>query len=110
MSVIVRRSLTQSVNYGSVTLTQNQATQILPANANRVKLYLQVGGGGTTVHLGTDSSVTTSNGFLAAGAGYAVDGSGKPVLTESGLDWQTAVYGYTTLSGVTVSYLEEVLS
>lgn len=79
-------------SYNQVSVTSS-GVQIIAANASRAALLI-TNAGTATVYLGSNNSVTTSNGFaLAAGA-------------TVGLPQVTALWGIVASTSQTVAYLE----
>jgi hypothetical protein len=86
------------VGTGQITVTSN-ATQILPANQDRLDLTLTKLGA-ENVFLGCNSSVTTSSGFLFAGT------CGSRISIGTAVGASGALFGITVGASVVVSYLE----
>lgn len=79
--------------YGTVAVAAT-ATLIVAARSRRESVVIQNNHASQTLHLGTDSSVTTSTGFkLAAGGSVALNTKG-------------AVYGIGSGAATTTNYFE----
>lgn len=74
------------------------ATQILPSNPAR-RGCLVLNNGSSTMYLGMDANVTTSNGFPIA-AGSSLSNSGEHE------DWRGAIFGIVVTGSVDVRFWE----
>lgn len=86
------------VGTGQITVTSS-ATQIVPANQNRLDLHITKLGA-ENVFLGCNSGTTTSSGFLFAGT------CGARMPLGSSLGTTGALFGVTVGASVVISYLE----